>query len=89
MTNNRVDFIRLFGRMELHAGLIILVPNVVPVLQRALFKAAILQLEGRELVNTVLEIAIKGKILPAKNMNCPVIGLNRITRFSNFPSAQS
>jgi predicted nuclease of predicted toxin-antitoxin system len=30
VTNNRVDFIRLFGKMELHAGLIVLVPNVVP-----------------------------------------------------------
>ena len=29
VTNNRVDFIRLFGKMELHAGLIVLVPNVV------------------------------------------------------------
>jgi hypothetical protein len=36
VTNNRVDFVRLFGKMELHAGLIILVPNVAPALQRAL-----------------------------------------------------
>ena len=28
VTNNRVDFMRLFGKMELHAGLIIIVPNV-------------------------------------------------------------
>ena len=30
VTNNRVDFIQLFGSMDLHPGLIILVPNVVP-----------------------------------------------------------
>ncbi len=30
VTNNRVDFIRLFRKMELHAGLIVIVPNVVP-----------------------------------------------------------
>ncbi len=41
VTNNRVDFVRLFGKMELHAGLIIIVPNAVPVLQRALFEGAI------------------------------------------------
>lgn len=41
VTNNCVDFIRLFRRMKLHAGLIVIVPNVVPVLQRALFEAAI------------------------------------------------
>jgi len=46
VTNNRADFIRLFGRMELHAGLIIIVPNVVPALQCALFEAAIQYLAG-------------------------------------------
>ena len=30
VTNNRLDFIRLFGKMELHAGLIIIVPNSFP-----------------------------------------------------------
>jgi hypothetical protein len=33
VTNNRVDFIGLFGNMEFHAGLIELVPNVAPALQ--------------------------------------------------------
>ena len=28
VTNNRVDFISLFGKMELHAGLIVIVPNL-------------------------------------------------------------
>jgi hypothetical protein len=36
VTNNRVDFLQLFRKMDLHPGLIILVPNVVPDLQRAL-----------------------------------------------------
>jgi predicted nuclease of predicted toxin-antitoxin system len=35
VTNNRVDFLQIFGKLEFHPGLIILVPNVVPVLQRA------------------------------------------------------
>ena len=39
VTNNRVDFVRLFGRMELHAGLIIIVPNTIPAIQCALFEA--------------------------------------------------
>jgi predicted nuclease of predicted toxin-antitoxin system len=30
VTNNRVDFIRLFGKMDLHTGLIIIVPNASP-----------------------------------------------------------
>jgi predicted nuclease of predicted toxin-antitoxin system len=41
VTNNRVDFIQLFGKTDLHAGLIVLVPNVTPLLQRALFQAAL------------------------------------------------
>jgi len=30
VTNNRIDFIRLFDETEPHAGLIVIVPNVVP-----------------------------------------------------------
>lgn len=61
VTNNRVDFIRLFGRMELHAGLIVLVPNVVPGVQRALFKAAIQYLAGKDMVNSVVKVSVEGK----------------------------
>lgn len=41
VTNNRVDFLELFAKEQLHSALIILVPNVAPVLQRALFQAAL------------------------------------------------
>lgn len=61
ITNNRVDFIRLFGNMELHAGLIVIVPNVVPTLRRALSEAAIQYLAGRELINSVMEVILEGK----------------------------
>jgi predicted nuclease of predicted toxin-antitoxin system len=33
VTNNRADFIELFGKVDLHPGLIVLVPNVAPALQ--------------------------------------------------------
>ena len=48
VTNNRVDFIRLFRKMDLHPGLIVLVPNVVPALQRALIsgRASVFQRKG-------------------------------------------
>ena len=61
VTNNRVDFIRLFGKMDLHAGLIIVVPNAVPALQRALFDSAIQYLSGKEPVNSVIEVSLEGK----------------------------
>jgi len=61
VTNNRADFLQLFGKMDLHPGLIVLVPNVAPLLQRALFKAAIQYVAGRDLVNTVIEVTLEGK----------------------------
>ena len=60
VTNNRTDFVRLFGKMELHPGLVVLVPNVVPALQRALFQAAIQYLSGRDLINRVIEVSLDG-----------------------------
>ncbi|MBS1830837.1 MAG: DUF5615 family PIN-like protein [Acidobacteria bacterium] len=63
VTNNRVDFVRLFNQMELHAGLIVIVPNVVPARQRALFDASIQYLGSRELMNAVVEVTIKGNVI--------------------------
>lgn len=60
VTNNRVDFVRLFGRMELHAGLIIIVPNTIPAIQRALFEAALLYLKGKTLTNSAIEVSLEG-----------------------------
>ena len=70
VTNNRVDFLQLFGKIELHPGLIVVVPNVAPILQRAMFEAAILNLGGRDLVNAVLEVTLDGK-----NIRCVEYGL--------------
>lgn len=71
VTNNRVDFIRLFGEMELHAGLIVIVPNAAPAVQRALFRAAILYLAGKELINSVVEVSLKGKVVECVKFNLP------------------
>jgi predicted nuclease of predicted toxin-antitoxin system len=61
VTNNRADFIRLFGKVDLHPGLIVLVPNVVPAFQRALFQAALQYSAQRDLVNTVIEVSLEGE----------------------------
>jgi predicted nuclease of predicted toxin-antitoxin system len=61
VTNNRVDFIRLFGKMELHSGLIVIVPNLAPALQRGLLQAAIQYLARRSLINAVIEVTSDGK----------------------------
>lgn len=73
VTNNRVDFVRLFGKLELHAGLIVIVPNVVPSVQRALFEAAILYLSGKEPVNTSLEVTVVGKTIKCVEYQLPGI----------------
>jgi predicted nuclease of predicted toxin-antitoxin system len=71
VTNNRVDFIQIFGRMDLHPGLIVLVPNVVPAWQRALFQAAINYLAGRDLVNTVIEVSLERKTVSCVEYELP------------------
>lgn len=71
VTNNRIDFIRLFGEMELHAGLIIIVPNTVPDVQRALFRAALQFVHGKELINTVIEVSLKGDTVLCAEYDLP------------------
>jgi predicted nuclease of predicted toxin-antitoxin system len=71
VTNNRVDFLRLFGKKDLHPGLIVLVPNVVPSLQRALLVSALRYLSGRDLVNVVIEVSLKGKTVQCVEYNLP------------------
>jgi predicted nuclease of predicted toxin-antitoxin system len=71
VTNNRVDFIQLFGSMELHAGLIIIVPNVVPAFQRALFEATVRYLAGRELIDSVIEATLEGKVVKCVEYHLP------------------
>lgn len=55
VTNNRSDFLNLHGREPLHAGVIVIVPNVVP-LQHELFAAALKHIGTRDLTNTILEV---------------------------------
>lgn len=59
VTNNARDFRKLFTRQQLHAGLVILVPQVSPAKQRELFRLALAELQpGDQLVNEVVEIRI-------------------------------
>jgi predicted nuclease of predicted toxin-antitoxin system len=61
VTNNAGDFRRLYAAQPLHAGLIILVPNVERALQRRLFKAALDELAAvGDLVNRMLEVDLDG-----------------------------
>jgi predicted nuclease of predicted toxin-antitoxin system len=55
VTNNGPDFLPLLGRREIHAGLIIIIPNIIPAKQRELFCAALVHARGRDLTNIVIE----------------------------------
>ena len=59
VTNNRADFLALYRRTPLHAGLVIIVPNVKPALQRQHFEAALRLIGARDLVNTVIEVGYR------------------------------
>lgn len=64
VTNNRSDFIALHGKERLHAGVIIIVPNVTPVRQRELFSAALEHIGARDLTNTVVEVeCVENKVV--------------------------
>jgi predicted nuclease of predicted toxin-antitoxin system len=60
VTNNYTDFRALYGREELHAGLVVIVPNVTPARQRDLFRAALSHIGKRDLTNAVLEVDLVG-----------------------------
>jgi predicted nuclease of predicted toxin-antitoxin system len=56
VTNNRSDFTLLYAQEELHAGLVIVVPNVTPDRQRDLFRAVLAHVEAHDLTNAILEV---------------------------------
>jgi predicted nuclease of predicted toxin-antitoxin system len=58
VTSNARDFRKLYGRQKLHAGLIVIVPQVVPDRQRALFDAVLDQIGLEEPVNEVIEVEL-------------------------------
>lgn len=59
VTNNARDFRKLYAREEVHAGLLIIVPQVAPDKQRELFDALLEELGAdAAVVNEVIEIEI-------------------------------
>jgi predicted nuclease of predicted toxin-antitoxin system len=62
VTNNASDFRQLYAAQSLHAGLVIVIPNVSRVLQQRLFRAALDEFATiGEPVNRVLEVDLDGE----------------------------
>jgi predicted nuclease of predicted toxin-antitoxin system len=71
VTNNRTDFLTLYRRTPLHAGLVIIVPNVKPALQRQLFEAALRLIGERDPVNTVIEVGFSDEEIECRQYPLP------------------
>jgi predicted nuclease of predicted toxin-antitoxin system len=71
VTNNRADFTALYGREELHAGLVIILPSVTPSRQRGLFRAALSHIGKRDLTNAVLEVDLAGTTATCREYSNP------------------
>ena len=72
VTNNARDFHRLYAREDLHAGLVILIPNVPPNEQRELFDAALDDLgDGTGLINEALEVGVVGSEIQITRYELP------------------
>ena len=60
VTNNARDFRRLMRAGELHAGLIVIIPNVTPAVQRELFERALHQAARiSDMINKVVEVDLE------------------------------
>ena len=71
VTNNAIDFRRLFGKEPIHAGFVIVVPNVVPAIQRALFAAVLDYIGDRDLVNRAIEINLSRDSIEIEEYEIP------------------
>ena len=71
VTNNRSDFLVLHGQEPLHAGVIVVVPNVTPVHKRELFGAALEHIGARDLTNTVVEVKYAGNRIACSEYALP------------------
>jgi hypothetical protein len=71
VTNNRADFLTLHGKQPLHAGVIIIVPNVMPALQRELFRAVLDHVDARDLTNIVVEVKYTGNQIVCSEYDLP------------------
>jgi predicted nuclease of predicted toxin-antitoxin system len=71
VTNNRLDFLTLYHRAPVHAGLVIIVPNVTPTRQQELFQAALDHISKGEIINAVLEVEYRGGRIECREYPMP------------------
>ncbi|HEV2897169.1 MAG TPA: DUF5615 family PIN-like protein [Pseudaminobacter sp.] len=73
VTNNAKDFRKLYAKEPVHAGLIIVVPQVGPEKQRELFDALLADLGPEDfLVNELIEIEIENGVAVVTRYDLPL-----------------
>ena len=72
VTNNGTDFAALYAQEEIHAGLVIILPNATPSRQWELFRAALAHLAKRDLTNAVLEVDLTGATATCREYPYPL-----------------
>ena len=72
VTNNTRDFRKLYAKAELHAGLVIIVPQMLPARQRELFDVILADLDpGDDHFNEVIEITLNGDVAELTRYTLP------------------
>lgn len=74
VTNNARDFRKLYAGQPLHAGLIVIVPQVIPDRQRALFDAVLDEIGTEEPVNEVIEVELDDGVAVITRYELPGAG---------------
>ena len=72
VTNNAIDFRRLFRKEQIHPGLVIFVPSVAPAIQRALLETVLDYIGDRDLVNRAIEITLSGETAEIAEYEIPL-----------------
>jgi predicted nuclease of predicted toxin-antitoxin system len=72
VTNNAIDFRKLYAQAGIHPGLILILPMVRPPWQRLLFRAALRAVSGRsDLINRVIEVDQDGDTIILREFELP------------------
>ena len=73
ITNNAIDFRRLFRKEQIHPGLVTFVPSVAPAIQRSLLETVLDYIGDRDLVNRAIEIKLTGDTSEIEEYEIPLM----------------
>jgi len=71
VTNNAVDFRKIYARQEIHPGLVIIVPQLNIAGQRRAVAAMLRDMAGRDLLNKVVEVRADGDDFQCREFDWP------------------